>query len=315
MNTTVRAAWSGLLAALLATACQGGEAGAPAATDAQAPPQDPAFVSETERWRAQRLETLLAPDGWTSLVGLHWLELKAHYVGSGSTNGIRLARGPEKLGLLQQEGGRVYLVPERGVAMTVADAPVRGRIELLSDKAATPTLLSFDDGAGQLGIIERGARKAVRVKHADAPTRTAFRGIDHWPADARWRVNGRFVAHPAGKTLDIADIIGTLQKMPNPGAVEFEHGGVRHRLEALEGEAGGLFLILADRTSGHASYGAGRYLDTEAPRADGTVVLDFNRAYNPPCAFTSFATCPLPPPENRLDLAIEAGEKRYRPGG
>ena len=124
-------------------------------------------------------------------------------------------------------------------------------------------------------------------------------------------LDARFVPHPAGRTIEIANIVGGTDPMPNPGVVEFSRNGVDYRLEALEGSDGGLFLILADRTSGHGSYGAGRYLDTAAPDAQGRVSLNFNRAYNPPCAFTDFATCPLPPPDNRLDLAVTAGEQAY----
>src|SRR5690606_31298825 len=128
---------------------------------------------------------------------------------------------------------------------------------------------------------------------------------------AGWKIDARFVSHPAGKTIEIQNIIGSLEAMPNPGAVEFERDGASYRLEALDDGSGGLFLVMADRTSGHDSYGAGRYLYAPKPGADGKVALDFNRAYNPPCAFTAYATCPLPPPENRLDLAVTAGEKKY----
>src|SRR5690606_418434 len=176
---------------------------------------------------------------------------------------------------------------------------------------ATPTLVGFDEGRGQLSLVERGGRRALRVKHAEADTLTRLGPLDYWPADPAWRVPARFVAHPAGKTLQVLDTTSQQAPQPNPGLVEFERGGATYRLEALEGEDGGLFLVFADRTSGHDSYGAGRYLYTAAPAADGSLLVDFNRAYNPPCVFTDFATCPLPPPENRLDLAITAGEKKY----
>ena len=272
---------------------------------------DPQFVADNDAWRAQRREGLLQPDGWTSLIGLHWIELPAHYVGSGATNGIRLAKGPEKLGMLQQQDGRVFLVPEQGVALTVDGEPAKGRFELHSDHEDAPTVVGFDEGKGQLTLVERNGRKALRVKHAEAESLTKFGTLDYWPADSSWRVAARFVPHPPGKTIEIMDITSSRQAQPNPGVVEFERDGATYRLEALEGADGGFFLILADRTSGQGSYGAGRYLYTDAPDADGRVVVDFNRAYNPPCAFTDYATCPLPPPENRLDLAVTAGEKKY----
>jgi uncharacterized protein (DUF1684 family) len=150
----------------------------------------------------------------------------------------------------------------------------------------------------------------LRVKHADAPARTGFHGLQYWPGGPDWVVDARYVANPPGRTLDIANIIGIVEATPNPGRVEFKRNGNPYRLEALEGDDGGLFLVFADGTSGHGSYGAGRFIDTAAP-VDGHVRIDFNQAYNPPCAFTPFATCPLPPPGNRLRLAIRAGEKAY----
>lgn len=269
------------------------------------------FLADDAAWRAQRKDALLQPDGWTSLVGLHWLELKAHYLGSSAGSGIRLAVGPPKMGLLQQRDGRLFFTPERGVALTLNGEPLQGRVELKTDRDETPSTIGFDEGKGALGVIKRGERYGLRIRHADAQTRLQFTRLEYWPADPDWKIAGKFVPHPPGKTLPIVDIIGTLSDAPNPGAVEFVRDGKTHRIEAI-GEAGGeLFLVFADRTSGHGSYAAGRFMDTPGPDTQGRVTLDFNRAYNPPCAFTSFATCPLPPPENRLDLAIGAGEKAY----
>lgn len=308
--------WAGLALGALLVGC-GGQPEGRGTGDApvDAAPADPAFVADNEAWRAERRERLLQPDGWASLIGLHWIELPAHYVGSGPTSGIRLAKGPERMGLLQRQGGKVYLTPESDAALTVDGAPAKGRFELVPDVTGTPTVVGFDDGKGQLVLVDRGGRKALRVRHAEAETLTGLAPLDYWPADPAWRVQARFVPHPAGKTIPIMDILSQQQPQPNPGVVEFERGGASYRLEALEGEDGGLFLVFADRTSGHESYAAGRYLYTPAPAADGTVEVDFNRAYNPPCVFTDYATCPLPPPENRLDLAVTAGEKKYvRPG-
>jgi len=274
--------------------------------------QDPAFLAAEDQWRAQRREELLKPDGWTSLVGLHWIQLKAHYIGSGPDSGIRLAVGPARLGMLSDEEGRIHFTPEPGVAVTFNGQPVKGKVEVPSDHDESPGVIGFDDGKGWLTVIERGGRHALRVKHADADSRVRFAGLKYWPANADWKIQARFVPHPPGKTIPIVDITGTTTPSPNPGAVEFERDGRRYRLEALGDAGGALFFVLADRTSGHGSYPAGRFLDAPAV-VDGKVWLDFNQAYNPPCAFTPFATCPLPPPENRLDLAISAGEQTYKP--
>lgn len=298
-----------LAAALALSACD--RAPPAAEADVQRPPTSQAMISTEAEWRAERRARLVAEDGWTSLIGLHWLELRAHYVGSDATSGIRLANGPPKLGLVQRDGDRVYFTPERDVAVTLDGAPLKGRAELHDDHAEAPSVLGFDDGKGVLTVLRRGQRKALRVRHADAATRAGFGSIEYWPVDPGWLVDARFIAHPDGRTIEIASITGGVEPMANPGVVEFERDGAAYRLEALDGGEGGLFLILADRTSGHGSYGAGRYLDVAAPDATGRVSLNFNRAYNPPCAFTPFATCPLPPPENRLDLAVTAGEMAY----
>jgi uncharacterized protein len=270
------------------------------------------YQSEESLWRMQRQEDLTKPDGWTSLVGLHWLTLPSHYVGSSARSGIRIAVGPPSLGMFHLSNGRVFFTPERGLALTLDDQPLKGRVELKDDSnGGTPTVLGFDDGKGKLTVIERAGNRALRIKHADASTRTQFKGLEYWPANRDWRIEATFVPNPAGTTLPIATIIGTTENMPNPGALEFQREGKTYRIEALDEGEQTLSLIIADRTSGHETYGAGRYINVPRPDAKGKVVIDFNHAYNPPCAFTPFATCPLPPNQNRLDLAITAGEKRY----
>ena len=297
-------------------------AGVLAGCDAEAPRparvadaqlSDVAFLADDAVWREERRQDLLRADGWTSLVGLHWLELKAHYLGSGTgiANGMRLAVGPPKMGMVEQVGGQVFFTPEDGVALTLDGKPLTGRAQLASDHDETPSVVGFDEGKGSLSVIRRGDRFGLRIKHADAPSRLQFKGLEYWPPQPGWKITGKFIAHPPGKTLPIVDIIGTATDAPNPGVVEFVRNGKTYRIEAMGEPEGGLFLVIADRSSGHGSYPAGRFMDTPGPDAQGNVVLDFNRAYNPPCAFTTFATCPLPPPENRLDLAITAGEKTY----
>lgn len=271
----------------------------------------PAFIAEENAWRRERDASLRKPDGWTSLVGLHWIELKAHYVGSSADSGIRLAKGPPRMGLLQQEGDRLYFTAEKGVALTIDGQPLDERVELHDDMSETPSVIGFDDGKGQMTVIARDGRHALRVKHADAETRTGFAGLQYWPADPSWKIDGRFVPNPPGKTLQVADIIGAVNDEPNPGAVEFQRDGRTWRIEALDEGDGSLFLVFADRTNGHGSYGAGRFLYADKPGPDGKVVLDFNQAYNPPCAFTRFATCPLPTPANVLKVAVKAGEKDF----
>lgn len=282
----------------------------------ETPKMDPAaiaFQHEEDAWRTQRRDTLLKPDGWTSLVGLHWIDPGAHYVGSGADSGIRLSMGPAHLGLLELKDGHVRFTGDKAATLTLDGQPLTGPVALRTDADPNgPSVIGFDDGKGSATVIERSDRYALRVRHADAPTRTGFAGLDYWPASREWKIQGRFIPHPPGRTIEVANIIGSMDAMSNPGVVEFTHEGKVHRIEALDEGEGVLFLVFADRTNGHGSYGAGRFLDAPMPDAHGNVVLDFNQSRNPPCAFTAFATCPLPPPENRLDMAITAGEKAYR---
>lgn len=268
-----------------------------------------AFRADLEQWRAERIAALTKPDGWTSLIGLHWLDAGVHRVGSDVDNGIRLLQGPAHLGVFTVEQGRVSFVAETALTLDGA-ASKHGSLRSDADPGGA-SVLGFDEGKGLATVIQRGGRLALRVRHADADSRLRFTGLAHWPGGRDWQVKARFVPHPAGKTLPIANIIGVIEDVANPGVVEFSIGGDAYSLEALDEGEDTLFLVFADRTSGHGSYPAGRFLDAPKPDAQGRLLLDFNRAYNPPCAFTPFATCPLPPPENRLDLRIEAGEKNY----
>ena len=298
-----------LAVALLCAACQQSPAPTKAVDDTM---DQAAFVKQQEDWRAARLARLTTPDGWASLIGLHVLEPGAHRLGSAVDNGIRLAMGPAHLGVLTIKPDAITFVAEKGVAVSIDDAPVQGSATIRDDtQPEGPSKISFDDGKGVATVIVRAGGHRLRVKHADADTRLHFAGLDYWPADKDWQIKARFIPNPPGKTMPIANIIGSTDEMANPGVLEFEHAGNTFRLEALDEGEGTLFLVLADRTSGHGSYGAGRFIDAPMPDAQGNVLIDFNQAYNPPCAFTPFATCPLPPPENRLDLAVEAGEKAY----
>lgn len=298
-----------LLVAVLLAACRR-DAGMDAAAEAARARAQAQFDAGEQAWRAQRRAELTRPDGWTSLVGLHWLEPGTHRVGRDADNGIRLQMGPAHLGVFTVAKGRVSFVAD--VPVTLDGRPARGGVLRSDASPAGPSVIGFDDGQGQALVIARGDRLALRVRHAQAPTRLGFAGIAYWPGGPQWRVPARFIAHDPVRTLPVVDITGNTQSIRNPGEVEFRIDGTPYRLQALDQGEGSLFLVFADRTSGHGSYPAGRFLDAPLPDAKGRLVIDFNRAYNPPCAFTPFATCPLPPPENRLDVAIRAGEKAYR---
>jgi uncharacterized protein (DUF1684 family) len=296
--------------ALAASACQRGDDGEAARKAAEAARR---FAAQEQPWRDARRAELIAPDGWTSLIGLLWIDRGAHYAGSAKGNGLLLAKGPAHLGMFDLDAkGRVRFVPDSGAAVTLDGQPLTTATYLKRDiDEGGPNVIGFDEGKGAATVIVRGDRVALRVKHTEADSRLHFGTIPYWPGGPDWKINARYVPNPPGKTMPIVNIVNMIQQVPNPGAVEFQRNGKTYRLELLDQGEPTLFLVYADRTSGHGSYPAGRYLDIARPGPDGRVVLDFNRAENPPCAFTPYATCPLAPAANRLDLAVEAGEQVY----
>lgn len=260
--------------------------------------------SDVEEWRRARYAALRRELGWLTLAGLGWLHEGRNTVGSDPRSGVVLPSGPPFAGTMEVADGRIVA---SGV-FELEGAPVDG-LELKSDSEGGPTLLAL--GALRLCVIDRGGRLAVRMWDADAPARDAFAGIDHWPVDRAWQLAAHFEATP-GRMLGVPDVLGTVDQQPSPGDVVFAAGGETHRLQALPGGDGGeLWLVFSDATNGDETYGGGRFLYTRAPDGDGAVEVDFNRAYNPPCVFSPYATCPLPWPENRLPIRIEAGERDF----
>ncbi|HRQ65386.1 MAG TPA: DUF1684 domain-containing protein [Xanthomonadaceae bacterium] len=285
-----------------------------AALAAAGPDAVAAHTAEVEDWRARRIARLTEPYGWLSLVGLHWLDGEGPWtLGSGADQDVVLAIGPDRLGTLRRDAdGAFQLDLEAGVDARIGDSDAR--VARLSDgRDAPPTFVHVGDA--RMVLMRRGDLHALRVWDPESPVRTGFAGIDHYPVDIAWRFDAHWHAFPEPRAIEIVDVNGMVNPMRNPGRVEFEVDGRGFSLDAVHEEGDSqLFLILADRTSGRETYGAGRFLYTALPDDNDRVVVDFNRAYNPPCAFTEFSTCPLPPPQNRLDLPVTAGEKRYRGG-
>jgi uncharacterized protein (DUF1684 family) len=278
------------------------------------PPPDPAvYEKEVETWRQQRLAGLKKEDGWLTLVGLYWLKPGANRFGSDPGNPVILPEGkaPAVAGTLTRDGDTVRLSVEPGVPLTANGKPATPGMTVSADAGGKPAVLEL--GSLNFFVIKRGDRVGVRIRDKASPVLASFKGIDEYPIQPEWRIVARFEPSK-DKKIPIANIIGQVEDETSPGAVVFDWRGKTYRIDALEGgDDGGLFLIFGDQTNGKETYGAGRFLDTEAPK-DGKVVVDFNTAYNPPCAFTSFATCPLPPAGNKLQLRVEAGEKKFAGG-
>jgi uncharacterized protein len=273
---------------------------------------DPLLANEIKKWRADRLTEINGEAGWNTLVGLFWLHEGRNRFGSDPSNDIVLPRGraPKRAGslLLRDDVVRLEATPEAGITR---DGQVASNLVLESDAdGAKPTTLKL--GSLTFFVIKRGERFGLRVKDKMHPARLRFTGLDYYPVDPKWRINARFESYPAPKTIPIVNVLGMVDNMASPGVLGFELDGKTYRLEpVLERGSKELFIIFSDITSGKETYGAGRYLYADRPGTDGIVVLDFNKAHNPPCAFTKFATCPLPPRANRLAVRIEAGEKKY----
>ena len=223
------------------------------------------------------------------------------------------AAAPAKAGAFERAGAAVRVVLEPGVAAQLNGRPLTGTAPMAPDTSGRPDVLAM--GPLTMTVIERGGRYGIRLRDRDNPARTAFTGLSWFDVDESWRIEARFVPYPEPKMVKIPNVLGQVSEMPSPGSVEFTRGGRTIRLDGVLEEKGAdeLFFIVRDGTSGNETYGAGRFLYAALPK-DGRLVLDFNKAYSPPCAFTPYATCPLPPPQNRIPLRVDAGEKTYGHG-
>jgi uncharacterized protein len=262
------------------------------------------YQQQVEQWRAERQAKLTADFGWLTVVGLDWLKEGDNRVGSDPSSEVPLPPGsaPSRVAVISWHAGKAELHPAAGIPL------------MLNGKPATVTTLREDDDVLALNhlqfyLIRRGDRAGIRLKDNDSSARKHFQGLSWYPVDPSWRIEAKFTAWTAPHSLSFANTIGQQENEPSPGYVTFQKDGQEFRLEPMLDE-GKLFFVLRDQTSGKTTYGASRFLYTE-PAKNGAVILDFNKAENPPCAFTAYATCPLPSLQNRLALAITAGEKKY----
>lgn len=270
--------------------------------------------ADVEQFRAQRLSELTGESGWLTLVGLFWLDPGENTFGRDRDNHLVLDSPhlPPKAGSFFLEGHSVRFVARPDAHITHEGQPVAS-INLASDLEPQPTTLA--SGSLEFFLIERDGHLGIRVRDRDSPRRRNFRGLDYFPISSEWAFDARFEPYPPGRRIPIANILGMQADEECPGALVFTKDGREWRLDAVLESPGDqeLFIMFADDTSGHETYGGGRFLHVPLPK-DGRVRLDFNKAYNPPCAFNDFSTCPLPPPQNRLKLHVTAGEKTYGEG-
>jgi uncharacterized protein (DUF1684 family) len=276
-----------------------------------APPEPATYKAEIEAFRKDRDTSLRNDEGWLTLVGLSWLSEGENGVGSGPGNRVLLPKGkaPERLGTIRLEKGVVSFTAAPGADVASDGKPVT-TIVLRPDTSGAATRLVH--GTLSLYVIKRGSRLGIRVKDREAATLRNFKGVESFPIDAAWRFVATFEKYQPPKKVDVPNVLNAPEAQGSPGAVVFRRGGKSYRLDALyDGRGGELFLVFGDETNAKETYGGGRFLYAPPPAKDGTVVVDFNRAINPPCVFTPYATCPLPPAGNRLALRVTAGERMY----
>jgi uncharacterized protein (DUF1684 family) len=268
------------------------------------------YRAAIDQWHAGRIERLRAADGWLSLIGLHAIPEGTSTVGSDADCDIRLdADIPAQVGVLHRDAGDLAFTPATGAEVSTDGQAIDGTLPIRTDLDGEPTIIAV--GTVRFHVIVRGDRHFLRVKDAESPVRRSFAGIERYPVDPAWRVTARLITADQPASVPQLNVLGQEEQQPSPGVLEFELAGRTCRLRPVGTPGASLFLVFADLTSDHETYGGGRFLGTEPPDADGRVVIDFNKATNPPCAFTPFATCPMPSLENRLPIAVTAGEKRW----
>ncbi len=264
---------------------------------------------DVEDWYSKRVASLKSEEGWLNLIGLSWLEEGENSFGSGSKSDIHLEseKFPKTLGIFELEEDQVFFTPKiEGIEILEKEINDRTLIFDLENKVSSK--LSYK--SLRWNIIKRSDAYGVRIRDLETEAVTEFEGVERYPVALDWRLEGQFIPYDPVREIAITNVLGQTSQNPCPGYIKFQKDGKKYQIDALE-EGDELFLIFADETSGGETYGGGRYMYVKKPIPNGTTVLDFNKAYNPPCVFTPHATCPLPPRQNILELKITAGEKNF----
>jgi len=268
---------------------------------------DPAYVKSVEDWRARADAGLRKDNGWLTLAGRYVMKPGVNTFGTGKENDMVFPKGlgPDRMGTVTVEPGRVFVKLEPGLTMEQEGIPMTDKVMGTSTENRDWVTI----GHGAFHVIERDGKYILRLADNESEVRKRFGGRVWFPVDAKYLVDAKFVAYPPGRKIPIVNVLDEVSDEPVAGYVEFKLAGKPYRLDALDDDDG-LFIIMKDATAGSTTYGSGRFLAVEKKPKDGEVFkLDLNRAYNPPCAFSEFTTCPLPPKQNILKVKIEAGEK------
>ena len=269
------------------------------------------YLKSINEWHIKRENSLKQPNGWLNLEGLFWLHKGVNSFGKGEGMDSKYANNefPEYLGDFIYEGDSVQWVNKNSNSIKINNKEQKGTQAITVFKAEGLGK-TMDWSHFSWVVIKREDKVGIRFRNLQAATLTAFKGIDRFPVDSNWRLKAVLV-QPEQNLLMITNVLGQTTAQKSAGRLLFTINNKEYTLDVIDEGGPNLFIVFGDETAGKTTYGAGRFIDIPKPDALGNTEIDFNKAYNPPCAFTAFATCPLPPPQNRLKLSITAGEKNY----
>lgn len=269
-------------------------------------------LAEVEQWHSKRIENLKGPQGWLNLAGLFWLKEGMNTFGAAEDNDLVFPSGKiaDHAGYFMLRNGTVSIEAGEGSDIQIAEKPVTSFTVFHPDSAASKTP-RMEHGTLLWFIIERDGKFGVRLRDFESEELSNFHGIERYPVSIDWRIEATLEKAEAGKTIDITNILGQTTPSPSPGTLVFAIDGTEYRLDAIDEGGPDLFVIFGDPTNEKETYPSGRYVYVSPPDEEGRIFIDFNKCYNPPCAFTPFATCPLPPRQNILPVPVLAGEKKY----
>jgi uncharacterized protein (DUF1684 family) len=269
------------------------------------------YTEEIDAWHQKRVANLKSETSWLNLVGLYWLNRGNSTFGSGEGIDVKFPKGsiPEYAGRFLWIGKTVSMIAADGVPLLVDNLPFRKAATLFNIDSSKSKVASF--GSVRWTIIKREDKVGVRVRDLNADAVKNFTGIERFPVDKKWQVTATLQPQ-AQKSIFITNVLGQTSDQPSPGKLAFTIGADSFTLDAIDEGDDELMIVFGDATSGNGTYVSGRFVYVKKPGTDGKTIIDFNKAYNPPCAFTDFATCPLPPKQNILPIAVTAGEKDYK---
>jgi len=269
----------------------------------------PEYLEEINKWDQHRLERLKADDGWLNLVGRTWLKPGENKFGSAKDNDVLIEsdKVPDFMGVFIFEDSTVTMKVNDGVKILLNGEPVN-EMKMIGDESEDMTVFQY--GPIKWNLIIRDTLYGIRFRDLQSEFVNTFEGIERFPVNEDWKIEAVYEPYDPPKIINVPNVLGQVSEEPSPGAIVFTKDNQTYRLDAIE-VGSRLWFIFADGTTGEETYGGGRFLYTDKADSNGIVVVDFNKAYNPPCVLTKFATCPMPPKENYLSLEITAGEKTY----